>query len=259
MAGHAKRPRGNHKDEQGMSEQGSKRRIEIVDRRERDEQLKQAEAAADGNAPSADATEAQAEVLADMPVESGVAEGEFVEEQGLVEGKEASADVESGPQSVGDPDVADENSMEHWQTRAGENLALAMRKQAELENYRKLVAKDMDNARRFAVERLLTDLFPALDGLAQALATYKDTADGENPLLDGMRRTARALESALSRHGIEKINEAGVPFDGELHQPINVEDSSEVSEDTVAEVYVEGYRLGGTVLKPAMVKVLKPE
>jgi molecular chaperone GrpE len=143
--------------------------------------------------------------------------------------------------------------------QAGEYLELARRREAELQNYRKRVEKDMADARRFAVESLLSDLFPSLDGLAQAIETYKDTPDGDNPLLDGVRRTIRSLESALLKHGIEKINEAPVHFDPELHQALNVEQSADVDADTTAEIYVEGYRLGDTVLKPAMVRVVKPE
>ncbi len=118
--------------------------------------------------------------------------------------------------------------------------------------------KDVEDARRFAVEALLADLFPALDGLAQAAATFRGTPDSENPLLDGVRRTVKSLESAMLKHGIEKIGDAPVPFDGELHQALSVEESDEVAEPTVVEVFVEGYRLGKSVLKPAMVRVVKP-
>jgi len=163
----------------------------------------------------------------------------------------AAAAIDPGP---GQPPAGDPA----WLERSKEYLELAQRKEAELRNYRKRVQKDMELARRYAVEGLLADLFPALDGLAQAVQSYEDTADEQNPLLDGVRRTIKVLESALGKHGIEKINAIGIPFDPERHNAINVEESSEVTEDTVAEVYVEGYRLGDTVLKPAIVRVLKP-
>ena len=145
-----------------------------------------------------------------------------------------------------------------WENKAGEYLELAQRKEAELRNFRKRVEQDLEDARRFAAENLLSDLFPALDGLAQAASTYKDTPDGENPLLDGVRSTVKTLERALLKHGIEKIDAAGVPFDAELHQPLQVETSEDVQEETVVEVYVQGYKLGDVVLKPAMVRVAKP-
>lgn len=148
---------------------------------------------------------------------------------------------------------------EDWQAKAQEYLDLAQRKEADLRNYRKRVQQDLEDARRFAVEGLLIDLFPALDGLAQAAHTYREKPDGDDPLLDGVRRTVKSLETALTRHGVEKINAAPVPFNPNWHQVLSIEDSADVAEETVAEVYVEGYRMGDVVLKPAMVRVLKPE
>ncbi|MCB1188646.1 nucleotide exchange factor GrpE [bacterium] len=145
-----------------------------------------------------------------------------------------------------------------WAQKAAELQDMLLRREADLQNMRKRHVKDLDNARRNAVEALLSDLFPALDGLAQASAEFKDSPDGENSLLDGMRSTLRIIDNAFQRHGIVKISESGVPFDSELHQPLAVLDSAEVSEEMVGQVFVEGYRLGDTVLKPAMVQVLKP-
>lgn len=145
-----------------------------------------------------------------------------------------------------------------WATRAAELQDMLLRKEADIQNMRKRHLKDMETARRNAVEALLADLFPALDGLAQASSGYKDSPDGENPLLDGIRSTLRIIDNAFQRHGITRISESGVPFDSELHQPLNVVDSDDVREEVVGEVFVEGYRLGETVLKPAMVQVLKP-
>lgn len=145
-----------------------------------------------------------------------------------------------------------------WRKLAAEYLELAQRKEAELRNYRKRVVQDMEDARRFAVEGLLADLFPAFDGLAQCAHTYRDRPDGDDALLDGVRRTIRALETALGKRGVQKISEAGVPFDPLLHHPLKIEDSADVTEETVAEVYVEGFRMGDIVLKPAMVRVVRP-
>ena len=222
-----------------MSEHGNKRRIDIVDKRA---------SADDGAAANTAGTEA--------PVES---EG-LATMQGAPEGsaRQSISPDAATTQGSAESTATDEHGIEFWQEQAKENIELAMRKQAELENYRRQVSKDMDNTRRFAVERLLSDLFPVLDGLAQAVRTYKDTPDNENPLVDGLRRTLRALDTALAKHGISKIGEAQVAFDSELHQPLTIDESPDVSEEIVAEVYVEGYRLGDTVLKPAMVRVLKP-
>lgn len=154
-------------------------------------------------------------------------------------------------------DAVPAEDAEHFRLKAAEYLDLAQRKEAELRNYVRRVQQDMEDARRYAIESLLESLFPALDGLAQAASTYKDKAAGEDPLLDGVRGTIRALEAALLKNGIQKISDCPAPYDPELHQALNVEPSDAVTEDTVTEVYVEGYRLGNRILKPAMVKVLK--
>jgi molecular chaperone GrpE len=169
---------------------------------------------------------------------------------------------ESEPEPVPEP-KQDQPPTPEEEPAAPEDLAerlleLAQRKEAELQNFRKRAAKDKEDARRFAVEGLLFDLFPALDGLSQAAHTFKDTPPGENPLLDGVRSTIRSLEEALKKHGIEKISEAGVTFDPNLHQPLTVEEAEDAESEVVAEVYTEGFRYGDKILKPAMVKVIKP-
>lgn len=190
---------------------------------------------------------------ADGPVAAGPRPAEGITEQDSGSGPESAG---RGPESAGRGPAATED-VEHFRAKATEYLELAQRKEAELRNYVKRVQQDMEDARRYAVESLLESLFPALDGLAQAARTYKDKPAGSDPLLDGVRGTIRALEGALLRHGIQKINDCPAPYDPELHQALTVEDSADVAEDTVTEIYVEGYRLGDKILKPAMVKVTK--
>jgi molecular chaperone GrpE len=222
-----------------------RRRIHIEDKRGREEQQAQAAAADDGNGQSPGEAAALNDALLEFS-EPGGSDAQDTGAEGFAPGVAGTSQLKKEP----------EKSPEQL---AGEYLELAQRKEAELRNLRKRQEQDMADARRYAVEALLSDLFPALDGLAQAANTYKDTPPGENPLLDGVRSTIKTLERALAKHGIERIEEAGVPFDSNLHQPLQVEENSEVIEEMVGEVYVQGYRLGDVVLKPAMVKVVKPE
>jgi len=212
-----------------MTKDPSKRRIEITDKRHGGEQP------GDGQGETAPA-------VADAALRQFTVPGEPAEPSMTVPAPEAEAPMEAVD----------------WQAKAAEYLDLAQRKEAELRNFARRVQQEKDDARRFAVEELLADLFPALDGLAQCARTYRDQPDGADPLLDGVRRTVRVLESALLKHGVEKISQAGVPFDPQQHNALSVEASPDATTETVAEVYVEGYRMGGIVLKPAMVKVVKP-
>lgn len=226
----------------------TKRRIEIEDKRVRtDNDAAQRDTESSSDPPAV--SDEEVLKLADAIAGSQVAEDQAQPAAGPAGATQPEAAAEYPP--LADGDVP-------WPQRAMEYLEMARRKEAELQNYRKRVYKDMESTRRFAVEALLVDLFPAFDGLAQAVQSYAEMPDGDSPLVDGVRRTVKSLETALSKHGIEKINEINVPFNPEHHQALNVEQSSEVSTDTVAEIYVEGYRLGDTVLKPAMVRVIKP-
>lgn len=231
-----------------MTDNGEKREIKIVDKRaqensghdsqgneEMDANMAQF-AAAEASGAGADATEGSEPQSAEDTGNDGHEDAPLLEEV-----------VEEG----------NEETIEFWQQQAQQNLDLAQRAQAELANHRRMAQKDLQHARVSAIERLLEDFFPALDGLAQAAQAFKDKADGEDAMVDGVRRTIKALEGAMQKHGITKIKEAGVPFNAELHHPLSVEESDEVEHETVAEVYVEGYRLGDNVLKPAMVKVFK--
>jgi molecular chaperone GrpE len=144
-----------------------------------------------------------------------------------------------------------------WQAKATEYLDLARRKEAELRNALRRGEEDRKAAVSNAIEGLIHDLFPALDALTQAVGAFKGAPEGDNKLVDGVRGTLKLLQKGLSKHGIEVIAESGVPFDGHLHQALQVEDG-DVQEETVAEVYSDGYRIGDRVLKPALVKVVKP-
>jgi molecular chaperone GrpE len=216
-------------------------KIEIVDRRQRDEAAQAAEAGAEQAqpaAPAADPTpeEASAQRLKDRDDAERFYSGD--NHHSPAEGSLA----EEAPDAV---------------AQAREYLELAQRKEAEFRNYRAQERQRVEDAKRYAVESMLHDLFPVLDGLAQALQTVEPSHE-QDAVVMGLRNTAKALEKALLKHGVEKIDAAGVDFDSELHQPIQVELSDQVESDKVIEVYTAGYRLHGRVLKPAMVKVLQP-
>ncbi len=245
-------------------------RIEIVDRRQRgeadSEALVEMQAGAGREAAGAEFSAA----VTDPPEQSGATTGgadhsgsfsETTPQEGSAQRLRERDDAErwlSGSAHSSSALGSEQDPSPDLQAQVQAYMDLAQRKEAELRNYRNRVRQDMDDARKYAVEALLHDLFPALDALAQALASFDMVQRGDDPLLDGLRNTARALEGALLKHGVERIDAAGVAFDSEVHQPVAVEASDQVTEDKVVEVYSAGYRLGGKVLKPAMVKVLQP-
>jgi molecular chaperone GrpE len=132
-----------------------------------------------------------------------------------------------------------------------EYLALAQRTQADFENYRKRVAKESAAAAERGVAKLAKELLPALDNLDRAL----EAADQEDPLLEGVRLVRAELSAALARVGVESFDPKGERFDPVHHEAMLSQPVEGAAGGTVVEVYQPGYRLNGTVIRPARVAV----
>jgi molecular chaperone GrpE len=156
------------------------------------------------------------------------------------------------------PQASMAGDLEAARQLAAEYLDIAQRTRAELINFRKRVDKERNEYQRHAIEDLVIDLLPCLESLEQAIQIFQDVKEGENPLLDGMRKTRNMLYKVLTKHGAEAINQPQVPFDPNMHMPLMTEESAEVEAPFVSEVYQQGIRVGDRVVKPAMVKVLVP-
>jgi molecular chaperone GrpE len=132
-----------------------------------------------------------------------------------------------------------------------EYLALAQRTQADFENYRKRMARENAAAVDRGVTKLARELLPALDHLELALKA----AAGHEDVVKGFAMVADELVAALGRAGIEPFSPAGEPFDPTEHEAMASQPSEDAESGTVIEVYQQGYRLNGAVLRPARVVV----
>jgi molecular chaperone GrpE len=132
-----------------------------------------------------------------------------------------------------------------------EYLALAQRAQADFDNYRKRVAKDMGSAEAKGVAKLARELLPALDNLGIALRSGET---GEE-FVKGIELVYAELTAALERLGVEAFSPEGERFDPNLHEAMAKQPVDGAESGTVVEVYQRGYRLNGTVLRPARVVV----
>ena len=127
-----------------------------------------------------------------------------------------------------------------------------MRMAAEYDNFRKRVARERDSIRAEAVGKTLTAMLPVFDSLERALA--QDTADTEYK--KGVEMTARQFTSALESVNVEIISaEPNTEFDPMIHNAImHVEDDA-FGENTVAECFQKGFKIGDKIIRTAMVKV----
>lgn len=141
-----------------------------------------------------------------------------------------------------------------YETKLGEMRDLLLRERAEIENQRKRLQRDLDQARKFANERLLGDLLPVCDGLERGLAVQ--TAD-VNALREGMELTLKALIKVAEANGLKAVDPVGQPFNPEQHQAVSMVEAPGVKPDTVVAVIQKGYVLNERLLRPALVTVAK--
>jgi molecular chaperone GrpE len=129
-----------------------------------------------------------------------------------------------------------------------------LRAQAELENVRRRMRREMEDERRFAAGELLRDLFPALDNLQRAVDAASKTEGGAG-LAEGVTMVLQQITQALEHHGCRRIPTVGEAFDPHVHQAITQQPSDTQPAGTILLEAQSGYQLHDRVLRPAQVIV----
>lgn len=151
-----------------------------------------------------------------------------------------------------------EGDIEATKAEAASAADRLSRLQADWENYRRRTERDRVTERERACEGLVKDLLPAIDDLERAISHAQATAEGNEvaqQLADGVSAVHEKVVSVLEKQGVEVIDPAGQPFDPQDHQAVGRVENADEYDETVADVYQKGYRLGGKVVRPAMVTV----
>ncbi len=164
-----------------------------------------------------------------------------------------SRDVEQPAAGGGESEDAGLAELEALREQAAANHDKHLRAVAELENVRRRAARDVENARRYGLERLAQALLPVIDSLEAGLASAEQ-ASAES-LLDGKRATMRLMNSALEQVGIKELDPHGEPFDPAVHEAMAVAPSDSAEPGTVTEVFQKGYSVHGRLLRAARVIV----
>ena len=158
-----------------------------------------------------------------------------------------------GDASSAEVEVEVEPEAEALPDKAAEYLAMAQRTQADFENYKKRVARDAAVAADRGMAKLAKELLPALDHLELALRAAEEHGAGD--FAKGIRQIQDEMVGALGRVGIQPYSPKGEPFDPSEHEAMASQPIEGTEPGTVAEVYQQGYRINGVVLRPARVVV----
>ena len=148
-----------------------------------------------------------------------------------------------------------EQAVESWQQEKEELLDQIKRKQADIDNLRRIGKKEQSEAREYALHQFLCRLLPVIDNLERALESAKADQSVPDGHVEGIEMIYKQLLQIMEQEGVCEIEAEGCRFDPNYHHAVMQEDSTEEEPGTVLEELQKGYRHRDRVLRPSMVKV----
>ncbi len=142
-----------------------------------------------------------------------------------------------------------------WEREKEELLDTIKRKQAEMDNLRRINKMEQAAARDYALYDFLCRLLPVMDNLERALDSARADDDVPESFASGLEMIYRQLLQVMEQEGVSAIEAAGQPFDPHCHHAVMQVESEEDKPGHVVEELQKGYRHRKRILRPAMVKV----
>jgi len=171
--------------------------------------------------------------------------------------------VEWAPPSSGQETVSVEElekltqALEQKQQEAAEAQDRYLRTYADFENYRKRMQRDTADFRKYANEQLASELLSVVDHLGLALKHADDSPQNAQGLREGVELVHRQFRDVLEKAGVKLFASHGQPFDPAQHNAVMQVETTDLPENTVAQVMQEGYLYHDKVLRHAKVAVAK--
>ncbi len=158
------------------------------------------------------------------------------------------------PETEAAPEDEAAAKLEELQKQNAELSDKLLRQMAEFDNYRKRTTREKEEIGAVAKSKALTEMLPVLDNFERAM----QTACADEEFKKGMELIFKSLSDALKKQGVEEIPAEGEPFNPDFHYAVTTIEDENLGSNTVAAVLQKGYRLGGKVLRHAMVSVANP-
>ena len=160
------------------------------------------------------------------------------------------------PEQEGPAPLSVEETAAKLQAEMDRQRDQALRDRADLENTRKRLQREKEEAVKYANANLLEKLLPVVDNFEMGMMMARQ-APGAEAVVMGMTMVQKQLESFLGDNGMQTIEAVGQKFDPNLHEALGEEANSEVPEGQVIRVQRKGYKLRDRLLRPASVFVSK--
>lgn len=172
--------------------------------------------------------------------------------------KEAgSAEATETPEEDNAPEAekTEEKTEEKAEEKADDGNEKYVRLMAEFQNYKKRVAKEKNDIREYATEKLVMELLPVLDNFERALAASAE--DDPAGYAKGMELIFTQMVTELQKSGLTEVEAEGQDFDPTKHNAVMTEENEKLESGKVSKVLQKGYALNDKVIRPSMVAVTK--
>jgi molecular chaperone GrpE len=163
----------------------------------------------------------------------------------------------------GDVAIADINELQalrlelqQAQAKAEENWNLFLGARAEADNIKKRAERDVQNAHKYGLEKLISELLPVKDSLELGISAANDTSDIEK-IKEGSELTLKMLNTAIEKFGVQEIDPVGSKFNPDLHEAMAMQPAKDAEPNTVLQVIQKGYVLNERLVRPALVIVAR--
>lgn len=174
----------------------------------------------------------------------------FVEDNGLVNGEhEAAESIEL------EEEAAETGAALQWEQEKEELLDKLKRKQADIDNLRRIGKIEQAEAREYALYEFLCRLLPVIDNLERGLEAARTNKEVPVAHVEGLEMIHKQLMQILEQENVTVIETDGVPFDPHCHHAVMQVKDRDSEPGAVLEELQKGYRHRKRILRPAMVKV----
>ncbi len=194
--------------------------------------------------------------------EEAVLEEAILEEEVIQSSQPDGADLDA-TEGAEDPSTAAagehnlESQLAAANARADDNWDRLTRAQAEMDNLRKRNARELENAHRFALEKIAGELLVVRDSLDSSIEVGRAEDTDVTKLLEGSELILKQLTQVMEKFNIVEVNTTGEKFNPELHQAMSMQAQPDTDPNTVISVLQKGYTLNGRLIRPALVMVSK--
>ncbi len=191
----------------------------------------------------AQAAEAAAEAAAENSAENQpeAAEGAWDVKEEIKDDAQAAPEVEVSPEAVLKAEVADLKDQ-------------LLRKEADYQNYRKRMAREVSDARRIGLVETITPFLQVFDLFEMAMKAA-DKSDNVAALKQGLEMILAQYGKTIDELGVQKFDAVGETFDPMWHDAVAYENNEEIAEGVIIKQWNCGYKMGDRLLRPARVIV----